>query len=46
MAEVKIIGDEYIELYKPNDVALDLSGFELAVGLTTQRFYTCPVGTI
>ncbi|MDB5165031.1 MAG: hypothetical protein JWL89_657 [Candidatus Saccharibacteria bacterium] len=32
--------DEYIELYNPNSVAFDLTGFELQAGATSTRIYT------
>lgn len=38
--------DEFIELYNPNIVAFDLSGFTLQTGLTTTKSYTFPKGTI
>ncbi len=37
--------DEFIELYNPNGVNFDLSGFKLQTGLTTKHTYTFPVGT-
>jgi hypothetical protein len=37
--------DEFIELYNPNSVPFDLSGFVLQTGLTTQHQYTFPEGT-
>lgn len=37
--------DEFIELYNPNDVAFDLSGYTLEVGLKTKKSYTIPAGT-
>lgn len=37
--------DEFIELYNPNDVAFDLSGYTLEVGLKTKKRYTIPAGT-
>lgn len=38
--------DEFIELYNPNNVSFDLSGFKLQVGLTTVHNYTFPSGTL
>ena len=38
--------DEFIELYNPNSVSFDLSGFKLQVGLTTKHTYTIPDGTL
>lgn len=38
--------DEFIELYNPNPVAFDLSGFILQVGTTTLHKFTFPAGTI
>jgi len=37
--------DEYIELYNPNPVSFDLSGFALKTGINTTRTYTFPSGT-
>jgi hypothetical protein len=37
--------DEYIELYNPNSVVFDLSGFTLESGLTTLHNYTFPDGS-
>ncbi|HSX35339.1 MAG TPA: lamin tail domain-containing protein [Patescibacteria group bacterium] len=37
--------DEFIELYNPNPVVFDLSGFRLQVGLGTLHQYTFPAGT-
>ena len=37
--------DEFIELYNPNPVSFDLSGFHLQTGLSTLRKYTFPAGT-
>ncbi|MDB5160908.1 MAG: hypothetical protein JWO96_288 [Candidatus Saccharibacteria bacterium] len=37
--------DEFIEIYNPNSVDFDLSGFKLEVGTTTKRSYTIPDGT-
>lgn len=37
--------DEFIELYNPNGVAFDLSGFVLQVGTTTLHKYTFDDGT-
>ncbi len=37
--------DEFIEVYNPNEVYFDLSGYILEVGLTTKRRYTIPAGT-
>jgi hypothetical protein len=38
--------DEFIELYNPNDVPFDLTGFSLQAGLTTLHLYTFPAGTM
>lgn len=38
--------DEFVELYNPNAVAFDLSGFILEAGLTGNKHYTFPAGTI
>lgn len=38
--------DEFIELYNPNPVAFDLTGFSLQAGLTTLRSYNFPAGTM
>jgi hypothetical protein len=37
--------DEFIELYNPNDVPFELSGYVLEAGLTTKRKYVFPQGT-
>lgn len=37
--------DEFVELYNPNAVAFDLSGFILEAGLTGNKHYTFPAGT-
>jgi len=37
--------DEFIELYNPNAVPFDLSGFVLETGLTTKHKYVIPDGT-
>ncbi len=37
--------DEYIELYNPNGVSFDLSGFALQSGTTSLHNYTFPPGT-
>jgi hypothetical protein len=37
--------DEYIELYNPNPVSFDLSGFKLQSGMTSLHSYTFPGGT-
>jgi hypothetical protein len=37
--------DEFIELYNPNDVSFDLSGFTLLSGLTATKTYTFPAGS-
>ncbi len=37
--------DEFIELYNPNAVAFDLTGFSLQVGTTTLRNFNFPSGT-
>ncbi|HVV66897.1 MAG TPA: lamin tail domain-containing protein [Candidatus Saccharimonadales bacterium] len=37
--------DEFIELYNPNAVSFDLSGFELVTGTTTLHRYAFPAGT-
>jgi hypothetical protein len=38
--------DEFIELYNPNDVPFDASGFVLEVGLATKHRSTLPAGTV
>jgi len=38
--------DEFIELYNPNGVIFDLSGYILETGLTTKYRYTFPAGTM
>ena len=38
--------DEFIELYNSNDAVFDLSGFILEVGITGNKRYTFPQGTI
>lgn len=37
--------DEYIELYNPNNVPFDLSGYTLQAGMTTTYQYTFPQST-
>jgi hypothetical protein len=37
--------DEFVELYNPNAVAFDLSGFMLEAGLTGNKHFTFPAGT-
>lgn len=37
--------DEFIELYNPNPVSFDLTGFSLQVGTTTLHSFTFPAGT-
>lgn len=37
--------DEFVELYNPNTVSFDLSGFVLEAGLTGNKHYTFPQGT-
>lgn len=37
--------NEYIELYNPNGVSFDLSGFVLQSGITSLHNYTFPTGT-
>lgn len=37
--------DEYIELFNPNNISFDLSGFALKTGIYTTRLYTFPSGT-
>lgn len=37
--------DEFIELYNPNDLTFDLSGYKLQTGTTSLRNYTFPAGT-
>ena len=37
--------DEFIELYNPNSVNFDLSGFSLQVGTTALHNYDFPIGT-
>ena len=36
--------DEFIELYNPNSVSFDLTGFSLQTGLSTLRKYSFPAG--
>jgi hypothetical protein len=38
--------DEFIELYNPNDSALDLAGYEIEVGTSTLHAYTIPADTV
>jgi hypothetical protein len=38
--------DEFIELYNPNAMVFDLSGFSLQTGTTTTHSYTFPDGTM
>lgn len=38
--------DEYIELYNPNGVSFDLTGFALRSGLTRLHSYSFPAGTL
>jgi hypothetical protein len=38
--------DEFIELYNPNTVSFELSGFVLESGVTTKKRYTFPDGTL
>ena len=38
--------DEFIELYNPNNVAFDLSGFGLQVGTTALHSFTFPTNTL
>ncbi|MDB5170683.1 MAG: hypothetical protein JWO35_377 [Candidatus Saccharibacteria bacterium] len=38
--------DEYIELFNPNSVSFDLTGFALQSGVTSLRSYVFPTGTI
>ncbi|MGH7249718.1 MAG: lamin tail domain-containing protein, partial [Minisyncoccia bacterium] len=37
--------DEFTEIYNPNSVTFDLSGFKLQTGTTTKHTYTFPAGT-
>jgi hypothetical protein len=37
--------DEFIELYNPNAVSFDLTGFSLQTGTTSLRTFTFPAGT-
>jgi hypothetical protein len=37
--------DEFVELYNPNNVSFDLSGFKLSTGLTATHSYIFPAGT-
>ena len=37
--------DEFIELYNPNAISYDLSGFTLEIGLTTKHDFTFDAGT-
>lgn len=38
--------DEFIELYNPNSVSFDLTGFALQSGLTSLHSYRFPAGTV
>lgn len=38
--------DEFVELYNPNAVPFDLSGYTLQTGLTTKHDYVLPEGTV
>jgi len=38
--------DEFVELYNPNDVLFDLSGFTLQTGSTAKHSYVFPDGTL
>jgi hypothetical protein len=38
--------DEFIELYNPNSVSFDLTGFSLQTGLTSYRIYNFPANTL
>lgn len=38
-------GQEFIELYNPNDIAIDLGLYALAVGAVTPKLYSFPVGS-
>lgn len=38
--------DEYVELYNPSDVAVDLTGYKLEAGSTFAYGYTIPSGSI
>lgn len=38
-------GKEFIELYNPNDVGIDLSLYLLKIGVTSPQLYTFPVGS-
>lgn len=38
--------EEYIELYNPNNVSFDISGYVLQTGLTSSKNYTFPTGSI
>jgi len=37
--------DEFVEIYNPNDVSFNLSGFTIESGLTTKHDYTFPDGS-
>jgi hypothetical protein len=37
--------DEYIEIYNPNSVPMDVSGYSLIAGTTTKYSYTFPYGS-
>ena len=38
--------DEYVELYNPNDVSIDVTGYTIIAGTTTKYRYTFPSGTV
>jgi hypothetical protein len=38
--------DEYVELYNPNDIALDVSGYRIRVGATTKYMHSFALGTM
>lgn len=38
--------DEFIELYNPNSITYDISGYTMQTGLTTKHSYIFPEGTI
>ncbi len=39
-------GNEFIEIYNPNDVAVDLTDYLIYTGLNYDKFYSFPVGLV
>lgn len=39
-------GNEFIELYNPNNVAIDLSSYRAQVGIDTSKVYAFPAGSV